>query len=267
MPRLSRRSLLAGGTALAASAHLPRVASSQALAYTPFASPLVGRADLARSEDQLDVLSEPGGGSVVTRLPQDTHIRVMGERAMSSGRIHLAIRLWNAVDGFVPKELVAFDPSPGKPPSSGAATPWKPATPPAQGPFPLAESGLLGWVIAEAQVASEPAGPSIGRLSAGTPVVARAYATDTQTRVWVKTDPAGNTPGGWILADRWGPDTPDPLTASVGGVPLASHVRGTGMWFTYDVLRDTSLPHIIAAAKANGMSFLAPEVGTSRRAQ
>jgi hypothetical protein len=37
------------------------------------------------------------------------------------------------------------------------------------------------------------------------------------------------------------------------------------MWFTYDVLRDTPIRNVIAAARATGFSFLAPEVGTSRR--
>ena len=37
------------------------------------------------------------------------------------------------------------------------------------------------------------------------------------------------------------------------------------MWFTHDVLRQTPTKNVIAAARANGFSFLAPQVGTSRR--
>jgi hypothetical protein len=72
--------------------------------------------------------------------------------------------------------------------------------------------------------------------------------------------------GSWLLADRFTPDAPDPATArGASGNPLADLLRGAGMWFTYDVLRETPTAHVIAAAKANGLSFLAPELGTSRR--
>ncbi|MDQ3699730.1 MAG: hypothetical protein M3442_02290, partial [Chloroflexota bacterium] len=68
-----------------------------------------------------------------------------------------------------------------------------------------------------------------------------------------------------ILADTVGLETPDPLVMTVNAVPLTRPVSGKGMWFTYDVLRETPAAHIVATARANGFAFLAPQVGTSRR--
>jgi hypothetical protein len=174
------------------------------------------------------------------------------------------LRLWNAVDGWAPSTQLAYSVAPLKPPASGSAPPpWRPPVPPAQGPFPLHAHGGIRLAVDVAAVVD---GPVIGRVTADTPVNISAYATDDRTRAWVRLEPAPGAPaGGWALAERFMPATPDPLTAMAGGRPLSDRVQGTGMWFTYDTLRQTPVKHLIAAARANGMSFLAPEVGTSRR--
>jgi hypothetical protein len=240
----------------------PHVApATRAQAQSP-----VARIDLPENDQTLPVWSEPGGGSVVTRLPQDVHVTVTGQRTGFDGGQWAAIRLWNAVDGYVPAGQIAYSPSPLKPVSVGPTpAPFKPEVPPAQGPFEL---HAHGGIRLAADVAAEPDGPAIGRVPADTPVNVTAYATDARTRAWVKLEPAPGAPsGGWALADRFMPAMPDPLTATSAttGAPLADRVRGKGMWFTYDTLRDTPVRHVVAAARANGLSFLAPEVGTSRR--
>jgi hypothetical protein len=252
-----RRFLLRGG-ALAASA-----AAGAGPAAPAGAQLGVARADMPSNSVSLEVLSEPGGGEVVTRLPQDAQVRVMGERPAPDGTPWSAVRLWGAVDGWVPSGQLAYSPAPPKPVGAPAAQPWQPPVPPPQGPFPL---HAHGGIRVAADVAAEVDGPAIGRVAADTPVNVTAYATDNRMRAWVRLEAAPGAPaGGWALADRFMPATPDPLSATSGGRPLAERVRGAGMWFTYDVLRQTPTRHIIAAARANGFSFLAPEVGTSRR--
>ena len=220
----------------------------------------IARADLPTNGQSLEVLSEPGGGEVVTRLPQDAQVRVTGQRVAPDGTPWSALRLWNAVEGWVPSAQLAYTPAPLKPPATGPAPPpWRPEVPPPQGPFTL---HAHGGIRLAADVAGEVDGPAIGRVAADTPVNVTAYATDDRTRAWVLLDSAPGAPrGGWVLADRFMPDTPDPLTAT----HLTERARGTGMWFTHDVLRQTPTRHVIAAARANGFSFLAPQVGTSRR--
>jgi len=255
----SRRKLLAasGAGALIAAGVRGTYAARNAQA------PGVARADLPRASDKLPVRAAPAGEETITRLPQDAHVRVTGEVTGPDGGRWYAIRLWNALDGYVPSEALSFSPAPLKPANTGGAAPWEPEVPPAQGPFPLFAHGGLR---AAAAFAAEPDGPALGRIAADTPVNVRAYATDTQTRMWVQVDPAPGAPsGGWLLADRFTPAGPDPLTATASGEVLANRLRGTGMWCTYDLLRETPTRHIIATARANGFSFLAPQVGTSRR--
>ena len=226
--------------------------------------PAIGRLDLADNEQSIRVLTEPGGSFHVASLPQDVHVRVVGERPGPDGAPWAALRLWNAVDGYVPAGALAYSPAPLKPVTSGATPPpWRPDVPPAQGPFEL---NATGGIRLAADVAAVPDGPAIGRVATDTPVNISAYATDARTRAWVRLQPApGASEGGWVLADRFMSAAPDPLTTTVGGALLADRVRGSGMWFTYDVLRETPIRNVIAAARANGFSFLAPEVGTSRR--
>jgi hypothetical protein len=225
--------------------------------------PRLARADLARAGDMLDISLSPDGGDLVTRLPQDAQVRVAGEVSGSRGEIWYAVRLWNALDGFVPVKGLAFTPPPPKSASAGGATPWQPPQPPAQGPFPLRANGRLRLA---SELAAEPNGRIMGQLPRRTAITISTYATDASGRAWVQLSATPDAPaGGWVLADRFSPNAPDPLTHRVGGERLADRVTGKGMWFTYDVLRHTPVDRLIATAKANGFAFLAPQVGTSRR--
>jgi hypothetical protein len=113
--------------------------------------------------------------------------------------------------------------------------------------------------------AAAPAGPATGQVPAAAALLIGAWATDARGRAWYQFASADGGHRGWVLASAVALDTPDPLVAASGGRPLSHSVAGKGMWFTYDVLRETPVQHIVAAATANGFSFLAPQVGTSRR--
>ncbi|HEU5317957.1 MAG TPA: hypothetical protein VFX49_17735, partial [Chloroflexota bacterium] len=117
-----RRWLGAAGVASLA----PHVApAARAQAQAP-----VARIDLPDNTQTLPVWSEPGGGGVVTRLPQDVQVTVTGQRAGTDGMTWAAVRLWNAVDGYVPAGAIAYSPAPPKPASVGPApAPWKPDVP------------------------------------------------------------------------------------------------------------------------------------------
>jgi hypothetical protein len=203
----------------------------------------------------LDVLAAPGSGERVTLLPQDAQVRVTGEAAGPDGSTWYAIQLWNAVNGYVRRDALAFTAAPDKPPGADAA-PWKPAQPPAQGPFPIQARGTTTSAI---DYAGSPDGAATGRLPAGTSVQVASWATDGQGRIWFQFSGAGS---GWVLAAALPLDVPPPAAA---GDPRLNLVSGKGMWFTYDTLRTTPAAHLVAAAQANGFTFLAPEVGTSRR--
>ncbi|MGH2370757.1 MAG: SH3 domain-containing protein, partial [Chloroflexota bacterium] len=226
--------------------------------------PHLGRVDVRSSQVRLAVHRAPGSAEVVTRLPRDAQVQVTGEHVGPDGDSWYAVRLWNTLDGFVERRGLAFTPAPLKAPGAAGA-PWKPEPPPAQGPFPLSAQGRAR--IAR-EFAGAPDGPGIGSLAAGVPVRVMSWATDAQGRAWYQFgtgQPGQEGASGWILAGTITLDAPDPLTAVVGGKPVAQTVAGKGMWFTYDVLRETPAAHLVATAQANGFSFLAPQVGTSRR--
>jgi hypothetical protein len=228
--------------------------------------PRLARVDLPQSDARLEVFSATGGSERLTRLPPDAHVQVAGEVQSADGQGWYAIRLWRSLDGFVKRDGLAFTPSPLKGPGS-ASTPWKPAQPPAQGPFSLQATGRTRL---DGEFAAVPDGPGVGSLAAGTAVAVTAWATDARGRPWYAfTVTADGAPragtAGWILARAILLETPDPLLAGAGGTPLARAVAGKGMWFTYDVLRETPAQHLVATARANGLAFLAPQAGTSRR--
>src|SRR6266542_3157770 len=106
--RRTRRRLMAavGGAAGAMRALGAGTASAQVTL------PAIGRLDLGDNDTSLPVLTEPGGSFHVTRLPQDVHVRVMGQRTGPDGTPWAAVRLWNAVDGYVPAEALAYTPAP-----------------------------------------------------------------------------------------------------------------------------------------------------------
>ena|GEM_PF-1273579 len=221
--------------------------------------PLLARVDLAQDTGLLDVHAAPGSAALVTRLPQDAQVRITGEQPGPGGRVWFTLRLWNAVDGFVPAQSLAFTPAPLKAPGV-SSVPWRPPKPPAQGPFPLEARAQVRTTI---DFAAEPDGPAAGRVAAGETVRITAWATDAAGRAWYRLErPAGLA---WVLAGAVTLTIPDPLTAAGPDGPLAGVVAGKGMWFTYDVLRETPPAYLVAAARANGFRFLAPEVGTSRR--
>src|SRR5687767_3173254 len=144
MKRLGRRRVLGTAGALAGGAGVLSTAAS-ATAQAGFA-----RVELPTSGDSLDVMSEaggpfgPGGSELVTRLPQDTQVRPTSVIASSGadGINWASLRLWNAVDGWVPWQQLALTPAPPKPPVIGTPPPpWRPPVPPAQGPFTLHAHG------------------------------------------------------------------------------------------------------------------------------
>lgn len=221
--------------------------------------PQLARVDLPPDAGSLDVRAAPESDALVTRLPQDAQVRIVGERPGPGGTMWFALRLWNAVDGFVPAQSLAFTPAPLKAPGA-SSVPWRPPKPPAQGPFPLEARAQVRATI---DFATEPDGPAAGRVAVGERARITAWATDAAGRVWYRLErPAGPA---WVLAGAVALDLPDPLTAAGPDGPLAGVVAGKGMWFTYDVLRETPAAYLVAAAKANGFRFLAPEVGSSRR--
>src|SRR5207249_2890031 len=103
-------------------------------------------------------------------------------------------------------------------------------------------------------------GPAAGRVPQGTSVSVTAWATDSQGRAWFQFQGADGV--AWALAAALRLELPPPAAARD---PRLNVVSGKGMWFTYDTLRETPAANLVAAARANGFSFLAPEVGTSRR--
>jgi hypothetical protein len=187
-------------------------------------------------------------------------LRVTGEAHSTDGGLWYAVHLWSAVPGYVRGEALAFTAAPPKPVVAGAAAPWRPDQPPAQGPFPLA---LSGTVPAERPLAAAPGGPPAGSVPAGSAVQVFAWATDPPGRVWYAINGGGAS--AWLPAQHVAVPATDPLRAIAGGRSVSESVAGKGMWFTYDVLRQTPVGHLIATARANGLSFLAPQVGTSRR--
>ncbi|MDQ3703412.1 MAG: hypothetical protein M3442_21210, partial [Chloroflexota bacterium] len=140
--------------------------------------PSTARGDRGASADRIAVHVTPGGTQLVTRLPQDAQVRVAGEQRGADGEVWYAVRLWNAIDGFVSRDALAFTPAPLKSAGAGAA-PWKPAQPPPQGPFPLHSRGQMRVA---GELAAAPNGSATGSLAAGTPVRLVAWATDAQGR-------------------------------------------------------------------------------------
>ncbi len=220
--------------------------------------PQVGRVSLARNQDTATVYAAPAGGDVVTSLAQDAQVRVTGEERGPDGEIWYAVRLWNAVDGYVRRGALAFTPAPPKPPGAAAA-PWRPPPAPAQGPFPLEARGSIRTTTDAAGMVD---GPPAGRAPAGAGIRASAWATDARGRVWYQVH--GEGVSGWVPAQavRLVPPAPSADRAAAASPQI---VAGKGMWFTYEILRTTPPELIVATARANGLSFLAPQVGTSRR--
>jgi hypothetical protein len=223
------------------------------------APPRLARANPPRGQADVPVYAGAGDAAPVTRLPLDAQVRVTGEVRQDNGAAWYAVRLWNALDGFVAADTVAFTAAPGRSESGGGGAPWRPPQPPAQGPFPVSFDARAA---AESAFAGEPDGPQTGTLAAREALRVAAWATDAQGHVWYRF--VSGDRSGWTLAQSIFAVTPDPLTATDAGRPLAAAVSGKGMWFTYDVLRQTPVQQLIAAAQANGLAFLAPEVGTSR---
>src|SRR5436190_13210843 len=205
--------------------------------------PRLARADVSRITDELDVFASPGAAERATRLPADAQVRVTGELTGAGGEGWYAIRLWNAVDGFVRRDGLAFTPAPDKRPGPDVA-PWKPPQPPAQGPFPLQARGSF---VAASDYATTPDGPAAGRTSRGASAAVTAWATDVDGAVWFQFQGTGTSSGsaGWALASSLPLGVPTPAAA---GDPKLSVASGKGMWFTYDTLRSTPPANLVAAA-------------------
>ena len=111
----------------------------------------------------------------------------------------------------------------------------------------------------------------MGALTPGERRRVTAWATDAAGRAWYGFAAGPGPPPRRQRGHRLGPgERADPGAAArppaaPGGAAPAQGVAGKGMWFTYDAVRETPPEHLVAAAVANGLSLLAPEVGTSRR--
>jgi hypothetical protein len=221
----------------------------------------IGRVEVAGAADRVGVYPTPGDGRPITRLPRDAQLQLTGEARGPDGQAWYAVRLWNALEGFVPQDALAFTTAPYKAPGS-VAPPWKPPPAPAQGPFPLDATAVArtDWEFAAA-----PDGPGIGALVPGGRHRLTAWATDSSGRAWYGFAAEGGLSSHWTPSGALALELPDRAPAGAGGVTLAQGVAGKGMWFTYETVRQTPPEHLVATALANGLSFLAPEVGTSRR--
>jgi hypothetical protein len=185
-----------------------------------------------------DVASLPNGPGA-GRLPSSAPVRVRAWATDESGRA------WYQVDGAGPSLPSA---SARLPAAAVRLDGGDSSGPPAQGPARESAAAPLDGAGSSR--------PAAYVLDGAGPAAAPAYQL-------AGASPA--VPPAWVPAAAVRLDAPDPLVAAKDGRPLAQMVAGKGMWFTYDVLRNTPVHHLVATARANGLSFLAPEVGTSRR--
>lgn len=255
--------------------HLARLPAVEAAVLQARAlPPETARAETPSRRERAEVRAGPNSAAEqITRLPQDAQVTVTGEARAPDGGIWYAVRLWNTLDGWLPLERISFDPAP--PPSTRPpSAPWKPPPPGAQGPFAIDARGHLR---AAADLAGNAGGPALRKLAAGTAVQVTAWATDAAGQSWFAVTTAAGDQG-WLrghavrlkttsLAPAFStPSLAQPERGAGGpnGRRSLDALAGKGMWFTYDVLRETPVRLVVETARANGFSFLAPSVGSSR---
>jgi hypothetical protein len=202
--------------------------------------------------------------ALVWRLYEGTQVEASEESRGSDGSAWRRIRLWNSQDGWLEADAISFDPYPPPPPPTthGGGGACAGATP----TISAEEQRLAGPAEAVAWTAlheTPDGGEVVGEVAAGENVLAEAWTIGADGRARYRVTGTGLT--GWATPGAVVMQAADPLTRQVDGRPIVAPLSGVGMWFVPDSREYgvAAAVKVAEAARANGLSHLYVEVGTS----
>jgi len=139
-------------------------------------------------------------------------------------------------------------------PTRGQAAAWRVAR--ADALLPLHVAGSLRWPT-NLRVAPDAQARRVALLHAGAVLALDDWTVGTDGAAWYHSADAHLH--GWLYADNVVLQRP----RASGQAATLAPLRGTGMWLTYPLLRQTSAAVLVATARGAGLSHLYVEVGIS----
>jgi hypothetical protein len=203
------------------------------------ASPPPGKTGLILHDEVVLRASPLSTAPSVATLWQQNQVVALGSKGT-----WMHVRIWQSVEGWVPRSEVAF-----RKPWVTVSTYRAPVithTIHAMPPRPLHSPAR---VMTTSAVYTQPGGRQLQSIHPGTTVIS-SWQQDASGTVWYRISP------GWIRATAARLTTPDPARTVVDGVPLWQLASGKGMWLTLGTIADSQPSAIVQAALHCGVTHL-----------